>query len=507
MKRFLFCFDLIMALSGASFGQPLKLVTPVELTIVRQRITANSPYVNVGDVCANSPGDWADIQTMRDAFVADPFKAGDTDAADLNLWTPRANYAPDVNSYYPQKQLERAQAAAQYYALYPSEPYAKACGQLVKELLLKQVAVGGWSSGSNWPLTTSYYGGSQESGWLVRFCYCREYIKPLLSASELSKIDAWLDGWGTYLYARQLGKYVNYLPNWATGDLSYRRSYASAAGETSNPVADRIYAKADQPYMTVDDSAGYYVLRHVGSTKISIMGKFMDNPDDMKADAVFTIGVVRGNGTWLRHADTYFKAKLIFWLWPDGTNAEWHRNGRQLYAGAAFNPGFGAHNYGNMGLQVLTHQADVRAKNGDYGCYTYSTTDGVHGSQCGSGQPAKSLLTLCLRVANNVNGTDLKYWRSTSDSRNVIDHKSRYNLKTINGQNWPYESVSDYLLASANRYYNNATLRQAYLRTGQGYGLNRATAGIAPYNWGGAYSALIGFNLRYGQTENLIYGR
>jgi len=479
----------------------------VQRTEVRARVSGSGPYKTAGDVFTRSNGDWQDVLVHGAAFAAAPALAGDNPKdITLSLWVPRAAYVPNVNDFYPGEVFERAGLAAFAYWAFPEDTTFQGWALLVRDAILRQITVGGLTDGGNWTAAIHYYGVAQIGPWVIRVAQAYHDTKVLFTLKQQEAVERWLTRWANYMMGRQLGKWGQYLPNFGQGDLSVRRSFFSATGEASIKDASvRIYPKATDGYQTVDSQG--YMLTHINAdgtdgNRVSSSAILFDNPDDMQAHAIGFIGVVTGNVRFINHTCTYIRGKITFWAYGDGTNAEWHRNGRWL-DGKTPNPGFGAHNYAPIGLQMMGHMAYLLGINGDMSLYTFSTRDGVHGSQCQAGQPDKSLQSQGVRLAKNVLGTDPLYWRKV-DANNVIDHKSRYNLRTLDGVQWPYESPFDYVLGIINIGYNNATIKSAYLRTGVGgYGRNLASAGVADnYKWGGNVSSMVAFSLSYCQMED-----
>ncbi len=477
--------------------------------LVRSRVQAGTKYIAEGDAFTRSFGDWNNVLAGGAAFAVNPLAAGRDEDQATAMWVPPSTYVPGTTEDFPVEQLVRAGQAAFAYWAFPENATYQVWGQRVRQLLLQQVAVGGWVQPEAWAGVRNFDAGTFEAIWLVRFCYCLDAIRPLLTMAEWAHLTGYVQRWKRFYLTRLRSRYISWLPGWDAGDWSQRRSWASPTGERSQPVETRIFGRATDPVYQTMDAQGY-MLTHVGGNRVPVSAWMFNNRADAQAHFVFVADYLCDLADGVLFGRRYDQASTVFGSWADGTHREWNRNGRQLVKDGAFNPGFGALNYGYYWTEGFALRAYLLACAGDTSHFTWTTRDGAHGTQCLAGQPDKGLLTLLRRQANCVLGQSPLFWRATGDSRNVVDHRSEYNLRTVSGQQWPYESVFDGTMAVANTFYNDALLRQAYMRQGLGgYGMNRATAGKSTFIGGGVMASIVeGLGLAFFETETLgLFGQ
>jgi len=434
---------LIVAISGISIqnavGQTrLGLhVTQEELNIWRQR-ASSGPYQN----------QWATIQSRADAFVANPDPR----------WTARTTggcWVSGGTDTTPGRILDRGMRdAGLMYLLTGNAAYRNA----VRTALLAQIAIPGTSFTANTNVWCSSNNFEQRyfeiANWVRRLVYAYDYIRPSLSASDITAIDDWLVG-----AANHFDVTMNVTLGWRfAGRLS--DNYTCTGGSTFCPG----YQKG---------------LTHFGGKAVLVVHDGWNNILATGAAVVGVIGIQQNNETLKRSAKRFFTEWLEYGVMPGGIPIEQYR-----WSGNVPQTGY---MYAGTTLGTMVTLADHFARAGDTSLYDLTTTEGIYGSES-PGNP-KSLHQVMQHFAGQTNGTILEYasTTSTSNSALIIDPVGA-------------ETHIEYIyMAPGNVYYNDAAIKTAYMTPILG---SYTSGGYDPLGseWG-TYPMVLAM---FGQMEGLV---
>lgn len=492
------CTVLFLSLAHLASGQGLHY-TPQELAVWRQR-AVSGPYKTAGDAGTNTPADWSRIQQFADDFRASPLDTGNTSAEALDIWTGY-RYQYDSLGQYPIWQGIKMAAAGFKYLLSGDTSY----GQAVRRTLLAQVRfthpvnigynVATWPVPSNGNVNPTNESGAKECVWLSRLLFSYDYTKDLFSPAEQDEIETYFRNSAWYFANRIHGVLVQNFPNRLQNNYT-TKVYAAAPGGVIywNPP---VYAPAQYPRHQVWGDGYVYTHRNEDGSlgnKIPRIAYYYNNRVFEKMHFIGLCGLETGDTLLTWHAKQAAREFIRYSVFPDGTYGEYERNGD--YG----NPNQGAFQYGCINLQSIVMLADALARKGDFSIYQFSTTDGVHGTQVPAGGQPKSLLTVLTRMASNALGSPGQYWGNVAPLNRIdINNENTNTTYTINHVTW------DYLLASANKYYQSSYLKNVYLRRANGAvpypTTNLTSAGKVWVPWSGTGAEYPGYLFMFGQME------
>ena len=325
----------------------------------------------------------------------------------------------------------------------------------VLTLLLGQTAEFGtdFTNATRWPL--NYVNKDKDfqiSLWLRKMTYAYSYIRGSISQSDRNTIDAW------FLKAAQWLDVVVHNASKTRFPNRYQDDY-------SNPAS-------------AGSSLG---LTHASGYQTYWFGYAWDNKASQHNAAVAAIGALLNDTTLLSHSKRFVKEFLKYNVYADGTvwdQRRWSESTAQsgwAYAATV------------IGSNITA--ADHIARTGDTELYTYSTTEGAHGSQGGP----KNLLRVMHRLANLTLGNSYAYASSdgTLSSADRIDPDGE-------SPNPVRHYIYDVSLAQANVFYRDNLLKSSYTRP---MVADPSNGGYDP--WGGDWGNLPGALFMFGQMEGI----
>lgn len=503
MKRsLLLTFALLLALSSKA---QFIFTNSAELAEMQRRVqgAAPGPFVRLSDAGTNSPADWQRIKGAADAFKASPLTAGNTSAQNLQIWTGYPDTA-GKGEFYPYWQGYGMACAALTGAVTGDNTYLQA----VRSALLYQVRIGGTTWLANWPTPANankfptYENGAQESNWMYRLGLAYDYSKAVYSSAERAEIEAWFSGAAWYLANRIQTRLGQSLPARLANNWSTRAYYLATGGVTNAGWLDPIYEK--DPHNVYPDFGGWsYTHRNADGTignKVPRSAENYNNRLWMKAKFIYLAGRITGDTSLVWHAKCTFRETVAFGSWPDGTLADFERNG----------------NYGipQQGLvyscyfyEFAVTLADGEARRGRYDVYRFSTRDGAHGTASTTGQPSKTIFTILDRFRDCVNGSRPIYAGPVTLANRIDDYSEGTK------QFLPFS----YVLATAGRWKSydtpsDTSYQAAAYRTGTGVakypGSGFFVAGKVGQVFGGSGLEWPGYNFMFGRYETIEpYGR
>ena len=326
----------------------------------------------------------------------------------------------------------------------------------VLRVLLEQAKEAGadFSNTTRWPTTyVSQDKDFQISLWLRKMTYAYSYIRGSISSTDRNTLDAWFLKAGRWLDTVVHNAAKKRFPN------RYQNDYSSPA------------------------SAGTKLgLTHYSGYDTYFFGYAWDNKQSQHNAAVGAIGALLSDAELLSHAKRFVKEFIKYNVYPDGTVWDQRRwNGSTPQSAWTYIASV-------IGSNLTT--ADHIARTGDTELYSYSTSEGAHGSQGGP----KSLLKASQRWANMTLGNVHAY--ASTDS-----NLSAYKRIDPDGEspNPAKRYVYDVALAMINIYFKDNLLKSSYTRPMPS---NPASGGYDP--WGGDWGNLPGARFMFGQMESKV---
>lgn len=422
-----------------------------ELAVWRQR-AVSGPYRTTGDVSANSPGDWTRIQNNAAAFMSNPAS---------NRWNgPSGTGCVEAGAENPPSSgMDRLRDAA-FVSLVTGNETMK---QAVRHELVAQARMAGvnfadtsrWCTGRVHDLDPSF----GIAFWMTRLLLAYDYVgEDTFTAQENQDVRSWFWHGARWLQLDVDRKLDDNFVNRAAGD--YRLSSMRA----SNP--------------------GWGKVGFLGSQQTGSIARYYNNRRATAMFFVALVGVQQDDATFTASSKRFVKEWLRFSVYPDGWTGEFERWRSDL-------PDLGwAYSTYNVALAAMT--ADLFARQGDTELYTFTTSDGVHGTQGGT----KGLRTVMRDHARYIDGTTVRY--GTGQTPNAT---TSYRIDGVNGT---WRSVHDVAATTiGNLYYKDDYLKNVYLRTAPGttaYPASAASQG--PFNaWQGVWGIYPGVLFMYGQME------
>lgn len=165
------------------------------------------------------------------------------------------------------------------------------------------------------------------------------------------------------------------------------------------------------------------------------------------------------------------------------------------------NNGAGGLNYASASLGAMICFADTLARNGDTSLMDYSTPSGDQGYGANVAGTGKTLLAAAQNIVNYA-GTNLFSPKRTC--KNPADSGEDLNFNT-NG----FDGVGDVYLAPGNLYWQDATIKDTYLRTRTGtFGYPASPQGVGgdpgTSAWCGGSSFYPGVLFMFGNNEGVV---
>ncbi|RLD76019.1 MAG: hypothetical protein DRJ15_16085 [Bacteroidetes bacterium] len=443
---------------------------------------ARTFYKTTGDRFTDSPGAYDVVDFQAATFIADPTSYLVT----VDVRTLDPNEGGDLL------------AAAFKYIVEDSTTH----GNAVKTQLLAQILESASDYSSFTTLGTGSDHVSFSSRWVARLFNAYDYTKALFTTGENADMEAWFYEAGLF-FMRSLNEriFLGQFPNRNADDhydtnsllLAEQSSHSTNgyyySAETNinyeltgsktgsiNDYTARYVAKRD--YTTLSGVASseasyspviytHYNSSGVAQSEILLIGGYYKNPMGMMADAVVLIGALLDDAMMLDHAKLWVEENLKYGTFPDGTIAEYRRNGDYGV------PQQGAMFYGIIVIESLVLVADVFRRRGDTSVYEYSTSIGIGDSAGGS----KTIKLVLDAVVDNCTGDVLRYYDSVS-SANLID--------TLTGTT---RFLPETLFGRANIHYNDDAYKNTYLLNNAtntyDSGYSHPTGGADGTVWGG----------------------
>jgi hypothetical protein len=294
---------------------------------------------------------------------------------------------------------------------------------VVRQQLLLQAAVAGtrFNNTTRWCPSNAFSNGYGEDvgPWLRRLTYAYSYIRSSLSSADRATLDAWFLAAANHFDTVVHNVIARRFPN------RFSNNYSVCSQSSVCPGSDT-------------------GLTHFGGPRTFAFGRGWDNLQSSMNAVVGAVGALLGNPTLISHAKRFVQEWLQFGVYPGGQVSDQRRwNGATpqhgyLYPGTA------------IGSNIAT--VDHIARTGDTSLYTYSTSNGMFGTQGGP----KTLLRVLQHFAGQTNGTVTEYasTSSTSNSALIIDESGS------GGNRCEFVNITP-----ANLFYKNTAIATAYRTT------------------------------------------
>lgn len=361
-----------------------------ELATWKGRLTSG-PFLKANDYTKGSPGDWDRIKLNAADFIKNGDKgplltsatdefgrlgSGARDAAFLFLMTADGTAFTSVKAYL----------LAQV-----SNPAV----DFPTRLCL--------TDKNNWNPDGYFY----QASWLLRYLVTYDFVRSALPSADRVTIENFIRR-NAYMLATQLdAALVNVFPNRLSGDYS-KRLWAAATnngivswwskrydtnGDCKVDSSDMASAAPVYTYLRADGVAG---------PRITELSQFYNNRRAATALTFGAAGIVLADPVLIGSAKRYTFEWLTYGVWPDGSQGEYARNGDYcipqqgvIYSGS------------NTASAALL--ATLLTRQGDTTIQSFSTKDGLFGTQSTGSAPAKSLALTVQTQLGLINGT-LKWY-------------------------------------------------------------------------------------------------
>lgn len=479
-RKIIFSILIIMLLSSlrSIYGQTRLgiLHTEEELTIWRQR-AQSGPYKTMGDVSTNSPGDWTRIQKNADVFMLNP-NVELTNAATFKLgYETEPNWGHNLRDAAFVSLILRNSNPAK------SDQYAKT----VKNMMMIQ------SRKKETDFTKYAYFGDMAgwvlAGFMTDYLFAYDYIKDagVLTNAEKDELNRWFYNSANFFSRNlhvELGGMFKYR---LKGDYSDINGPAET-GEAANLEYTHVNADGTKVNKIYRLHKWYNNRRAAHVMVIGLVDVFLKNVGYVAPLVRATGNGYTSDATLEAHAKAYIKEWIKYSVFPDGMQGEFERS-------YAANP-FKGFNYSTCNLFAACIVADAYARRGDFDLYSYTTSEGLWGTQGGN----KSIRLAVESHMNMVDGTKKRYF-------NVVTENNRYqNVQALN-HNQHY--VSDVWYTMSNVYWKSGYQKGVYTRKGPGtlpYPIPTKTGSIAGLSpWGGLTHVLPAMLFMYGQMEGKVW--
>ena len=455
------------ALSATSDATAIGILhTDADLAEWRNRAD-NGPYKNQGDAFDPLvPGEWNRIVTTKDSFAANP--TADRKSS-YTVWQSRPDATVVLNHV--------SMVDAAFYALVKEDA---ALATVVKDELMWHANHAGLQISRTQNQVTDH-GNWFRTEWLERLLMCADFVKESFSAGELTTFKTWIADWAySYEYSINLELTVNHFGNRTSRDYDNNLGY-----NATNPYFENVNRYA---YM---DASG--VKHH----QIAQMHQKYNNRKAIVVEFFALAGVFLDDALLMDRGKLFVEEWIQFGVFADGSQGEFERN-----SNATPQQGL-AYMTTNIGTAAII--ASALEKNGDPSLFTYTTRNGIWGTECATGDADKTLKLTLDTYFDMVEHLTLWYYEfGTVTDDYIIDDTVA--VGTYAGKQWLGEL---YFAPIANRYWKDERIRKGYLRQNPGSPAYPATAGdvgpSGPYQtyWRGFKASIPSILFMFGEMEDI----
>lgn len=346
-----------------------------------------------------------------------------------SCWDTTSDNHPDING--PQGMWANSAAFVFRILDYAEDKNANQYLEKVRKYLLSHTDVAGldFSDDARWCIKSLQKQGSMQfmGAWLRRLAVTYSWVRNDLTESDRERFETWLNTAGNYI-VRHTEWFVS-----TSFTNRYNDKYICdgkfCPGALSKP--EILYSGGPKHYQIHDN---------------------WNNRAAAVASAAGIIGILTNDVVLTDKGARFFKESLRYAVWPDGTYVDIIRT----------SPGAtNAFSYPMVYLGSMCSLADALARVGDRSLYDYSTSIGFAGTESTTGQPPKSIRSVIMHLAGQVDGTIIKYGSGK-------DHVPDNIINTTNTGGYGDGSISDIFMAQSNIYYRNQYITSIYTRTAPG---------------------------------------
>lgn len=371
-----------------------------ELAVWKARLTTG-PFVKANDFTKGSPGDWERINLNATEFIKNGDK-GPQDSSATDEFSRLGTGARDAAFLFLMTANGAAFTAVREYLITQSR---NPVVDFPTRLCL--------TDKNNWNPDGYYY----QASWLLRYMVTYDYVRSALASSERVAIENFIRR-NAYMLATQMDNALAKLfPNRLAGDYSKKLWVATAPKGVVSWWSKRYDTNNDCKVDGNDTVAAQAVYAYVRSDgvlgpRLSELSQFYNNRRAATSLTYGAAGLVLGDPVLIASAKRYTFEWLTYGVWPDGSQGEYARNGD--YCIPQQGVIYGAANTASAALlaALLTRQGDTSIQ-------SFSTRDGLFGSESAATAPAKTLELVVNTQLGLINGS-IKWffhqpWRSKQD--------------------------------------------------------------------------------------------
>lgn len=389
-----------------------------ELTVWQSRL-ANGPFLKANDFMKGSPGDWDRINQNAADFI----KNGDKG--------PLSTSAPDE---YSRLGAGARDAAFVFLMKADGKAYTAVRDYLLAQVKNPQVDFPTklcLTDNNNWNPDGYYF----QSSWLLRYLVTYDFVRSALPSADRVTIENFIRR-NAYMLATQMdAALANLFPNRLKGDYSKKLWVATTNNGAVSWWSKRYDTNNDCKVDSADapnPAPVYAYVRADGvvGPRLSELSQFYNNRRAATALAFGAAGLVLADPVLISSAKRYTFEWLTYSVWPDGSQGEYARNGDYCI------PQQGVI-YGGANTASAALLATLLTRQGDTSIQSFSTTDGLFGSESTGGAPPKTLELAIRTQIGLINGSIKWYfhqpWRATqdlSDANSLFGFRSYYMKST-----------------------------------------------------------------------------
>jgi len=457
-------FLMVMFLQAVgAYGQTDRIgihVTQAELEVWRDR-AANGPYKDRGDAGYKTPADWTYITENANAFLNNPSGDRFTQFYSGIGCVPEGYHDPTLDLG-----IETRDAA--FYSLVQDDAGAR--DDVLQELLWHaaqpELDFGDRTLWCTDPANS--LGGDNAfiyAEWTLRLLFAYDYIRPYVSSTDRSTLDAWFHDAGHYFQENIDNELARLFDDRANGVLS---------GRGTTLVND------------VQDGQ----LTHIGGWQINAFNRQWNNRRSTQVRYVAMAGIQQNDSVLIESAKQWVKDVLKYGIFPDGVPVEYHRS--HTYEASK------GWSYAGVTISHMGEIANHLARAGDIELLEYSTTDGAGES---TGGP-KSIRNTVEHFFSTMDGS-VQLYNLTGTEGNSADLLDGF----VESENRFY--AYDMWFAGVNNYWNDDSLQERYLEIGpehrdlEALGATDKNTGPHP-PWGGSGDVYPGIMFMFADMESLV---
>jgi len=430
----------------ASPSAPL-LLNAADLAPLKRQFAAG-PFLRRHDFAPGSPGEMSRVLSSAGRFLS----AGEPKLSASNAESMRPRHG------------SLARDAAFSYTVYPDPVVLNAVRQYLREqiaLPFNDFASALCVRQANGSVRDAWFG---EAAWLARFVVTYDAVRGDLGAQERIDTELFIRR-NAYFLAAQLDYGLGFLfPQRTLGVYTSRGASAAAKRPEEAYLSDRVDTNGDCRIDGGDAPARQWIHAYVGSDgslgpRLSVLSQWYNNRRSTSAMAIGLAGVLLNDSELTVRAKRYFFEWLAYGVYSDGSEGEYARNGDYCIPNQGLI-------YAASNIQGAVLLGDVLARRGDTSLFSFSTREGLFGSEVSSpAQGAKSLATV-VRAQIELTNRNRNWYRYTgvgTSPANNNTHLGRVDARYM-GTGSSVDNFHQVGLLLGARYFQGVPVRELILR-------------------------------------------